>query len=468
VNPIAGPNNKDTCVYVTSSNCVIWNGPDLACINLCKGDTVSDITAKLAEKLCSFIEDNDLNDLDLKCVFDACLGCPEPDKSLKTVLELIINKVCTLQNIINECCAGVDGVIDSSVFDVNLKCLAVQDGSGTILNNDDNNEIIQAIIDRVCSHEARLGSLENKVEDLQDQIDSMDGSGGSIPGVSSACLFSGTKTINEGFVFLDTSFCSFKTAFGTEAQVAQALSQQCSTFYTELVGNINVVVNPTTLAQSVKNLWLLSCNMLARLKSIEENCCKVDCDDIKIGFQVIFNTDETVNLKFSSGAGTNIPTGFVDCGSKLIISDQHGNQTLAESIVIANNALTDDIDIQGLTVGDILSFELTAKLCLPAGSTHGGAALTCERCVYKTVTYTGATDSGCDVCEICATADTGIVTINYINQNTNVPGAMIILPDNCKNVYRYMVVTGVGLSGSTQPANLECLNYPTQNNNENE
>ena len=32
----------------TSSNCVIWQGPDLACIKLCKGDTVSDVVAKLA------------------------------------------------------------------------------------------------------------------------------------------------------------------------------------------------------------------------------------------------------------------------------------------------------------------------------------------------------------------------------------------------------------------------------------
>jgi hypothetical protein len=30
-----------------SSHCVIWQGPDLACIKLCKGDTVSDVLAIL-------------------------------------------------------------------------------------------------------------------------------------------------------------------------------------------------------------------------------------------------------------------------------------------------------------------------------------------------------------------------------------------------------------------------------------
>ena len=31
-----------------SSNCVIWQGPDIPCIKLCTGDTVSDVVAKLA------------------------------------------------------------------------------------------------------------------------------------------------------------------------------------------------------------------------------------------------------------------------------------------------------------------------------------------------------------------------------------------------------------------------------------
>jgi len=31
-----------------SSNCVIWQGPDIDCIDLCKGDTVSEVIYKLA------------------------------------------------------------------------------------------------------------------------------------------------------------------------------------------------------------------------------------------------------------------------------------------------------------------------------------------------------------------------------------------------------------------------------------
>ena len=56
-----------------SSNCVIWQGPDIACIDLCKGDTISIVVAKLAEKLCDIIDatcecNPDLSGLDLKCI----------------------------------------------------------------------------------------------------------------------------------------------------------------------------------------------------------------------------------------------------------------------------------------------------------------------------------------------------------------------------------------------------------------
>ena len=49
------PNKSNTnngCTDNTSSNCVVWQGPDLTCIDVCHGDSISDIVAKIAEKLC--------------------------------------------------------------------------------------------------------------------------------------------------------------------------------------------------------------------------------------------------------------------------------------------------------------------------------------------------------------------------------------------------------------------------------
>ena len=49
--PTSSSSDSNGCNNI-SSNCVIWQGPDISCINLCNGDTVSDVVAALAEKLC--------------------------------------------------------------------------------------------------------------------------------------------------------------------------------------------------------------------------------------------------------------------------------------------------------------------------------------------------------------------------------------------------------------------------------
>lgn len=50
-------NNKAGCDPI-SSNCVIWQGPDLTCVNVCTGDTVSDVVANLCTELANLISNS--------------------------------------------------------------------------------------------------------------------------------------------------------------------------------------------------------------------------------------------------------------------------------------------------------------------------------------------------------------------------------------------------------------------------
>jgi len=47
-------NNKAGCDPI-SSNCVIWQGPDLTCVDVCTGDTVSDVVANLCTELAALM-----------------------------------------------------------------------------------------------------------------------------------------------------------------------------------------------------------------------------------------------------------------------------------------------------------------------------------------------------------------------------------------------------------------------------
>jgi len=50
-----------------SSNCVIWQGPDIPCIKLCAGDTISDVIFKLATELCTVLDTLNVTNYDLSC-----------------------------------------------------------------------------------------------------------------------------------------------------------------------------------------------------------------------------------------------------------------------------------------------------------------------------------------------------------------------------------------------------------------
>ena len=91
--PYRSSSEKENC-SPQSSNCVIWQGPDLSCINLCKGDSISDVTYKLAVELCKIKDATDLTDLDLSCVLDLCDNTPQPALTTAAVLQVIIDGLC--------------------------------------------------------------------------------------------------------------------------------------------------------------------------------------------------------------------------------------------------------------------------------------------------------------------------------------------------------------------------------------
>jgi hypothetical protein len=76
-----------------SSNCVIWQGQDIPCIKLCKGDTVSDVIFKLATELCTIMETLKVSNYDLACF--NLVACPP--STFEELIQFLINKICELQ-----------------------------------------------------------------------------------------------------------------------------------------------------------------------------------------------------------------------------------------------------------------------------------------------------------------------------------------------------------------------------------
>jgi hypothetical protein len=366
-------------------------------MSICQGDTVSDVVYKAGILICQLKDDINLEDIDLKCLVEACLTCPSPEKTLKNIIQLLINKVCTLEDLIE----NIDGgsTVNSDTLNVNLRCLAILDGSGNVLNDDNNNEIVQSIIDQVCANKTDIDLIKNQVEDIDTRLTDLEDAPAptlTIPNVNGSC-YGTNEPITNVVRDMSEEFCDYKEALGTVTQMTQAIAQQCTNLQTTYGSTTGFTAAPTNLSQGVRNLWVVLCDVLNRVTSIEDTCCAPSCDLVKVGFQTVFESN-TVKLQFTSGAGTSIPFGFTDCGSELTISDSDGN-TVTVPLQIANNYTSDDIDLSVFSPGEMLTFDVLVKMC--------SDGLTCEKCVSKLITYKSS--------ECCSVTNIGedTVTIMY-------------------------------------------------------
>lgn len=87
-----------------SSNCVIWQGPDIPCIKLCKGDSVSSVVAKLATELCDVLTILDIKSYDLTC-FNLTTCTPA---NFQELLQFLMKRICSLEKCTG-CAPDCDG-----------------------------------------------------------------------------------------------------------------------------------------------------------------------------------------------------------------------------------------------------------------------------------------------------------------------------------------------------------------------
>lgn len=404
-------------VKVHSSNDIIWQGPDIACINLCKGDTVSDVVYKIAELLC-----DTLLELDLTSVNFDCLPLNQLPKNVKTAIQLLIQGFCDLKDQVLALADSSSGV-GAELILVTLKCLQRTDCNGDLIPPSSNSEIIQAIIDKVCDHEDKIEDIQDDITDIKVDIINLElavdnlstgGSGVSVmPQVASDCLFTGTLALDDAWAELDEAYCELSSVIGTASELEAAIAKQCTgdLIADQYSQNPDYILNATNVADVFGNTLVILCDLLTRVTHIENTCCRLTCDDVLVGFNVAFSDDrKTGTIIFSYGAGTSIPEGFEDCGSVLTISDADGNQ-MQVFLAIENN-LQEEIDFEGGGLNFKSNFIFSLNTCMSNEET----GVECQKCVTKSFTY----NDTCSFCELQAIGDPSLTA--YILYTDNVTG----------------------------------------------
>lgn len=101
------------------SNEIIWNGPNIPCIQLCKGDTVSEVVYKIASEVCCIIDNLDVSTLSYECIIDKAKTYGNVDLFL--LFQLLLNNDCKIKDLLN---AKIDAndTTELLVDSLDLKC----------------------------------------------------------------------------------------------------------------------------------------------------------------------------------------------------------------------------------------------------------------------------------------------------------------------------------------------------------
>ena len=264
-----------------SSNCVIWQGPDLHCIKLCKGDTISDVIANLATELCNVMDQLSITNYDLSCF--ELVGC-KPE-TFQELLQFLIEQICLAQGISP---TTVDGKTNDELITV-APCFIVNGITVMTLT-----DYVIAIGLKVCNIVDQIAVINNTLNELDIRITNLENAvipTYTLPSITVDCTLQDSPLVGSGTPALpidqilsilindDTyGYCALRTALGLPVDLNAAVLSQCilnsdiqlsSSTGATWSTNPNWEQTPTTVADAINNIWLVICDYYDFLSNID-------------------------------------------------------------------------------------------------------------------------------------------------------------------------------------------------------
>jgi len=280
-----------------SSNCVIWQGPDIPCIKLCTGDTVSDVVFKLATELCAIMDQLNISNYDLSC-FDLA-ACPP--QTFQQLIQFLIDQICLAQGI-----TVTDGKVSGCPDCLVTVAPCFQVGNQTTMQLVD---YVQMIAERVCSIIDQIDVINNQIQNLEIRVEILENTPPptfTLPSIATNCfataIGSASATIDVVLNALvndpTIGYCQLIGATGEPADILSAVATQCIDSTDPSLSNPGETMGsaygpytgfgtwnntPITAADAINNLWIALCDIYNAVTPIE-----------------VADTN-TVNLTYASG-----------------------------------------------------------------------------------------------------------------------------------------------------------------------
>lgn len=329
-----------------SSNCVVWQGPDIECINLCKGDSVTEVVYKLALELCNLMETFDLKNYDLKCFSS---GVCQP-QTFQDFINILINKVCALQACNPECgdscnpcttppvtfatmqaSGGSDTYVpiakefqfksptgdDVTMLKVGDYAQAIGNKVATLVNS---TNIVQQTL---SNHSTRLAALENAPAPTFE-----------MPTVTPVGVLPKVATSMQlVLAATEQQFTELKTAIGDSNTIYTNLQKVDSNINdlkslsvpgTNMSSMRGFIAQPTGLADVVGNMLIMLKDMRAAIVNIVDNYIPSDCEAISLDLSATIRNNQLV-IYLSGKLPASIFTNTAGLATVFTVSDNHGS-----------------------------------------------------------------------------------------------------------------------------------------------
>jgi len=389
--PIQPKDTQAGCNPV-SSNCVIWQGPDIPCITLCRGDSISDVTYKVATELCTLVDQLAITGFDVSCFPPIC---PKPE-NIHDLIQFILDQLCSC--CITNSSTGTSGTTplcpDNCIVSV-CELFQYVDPLGNQITTMSLTDYATAIGNRVCELYDTMATVTTNIKSIQGRLTTLEncvlpcGSASTpVIQIPSSCLTAGSNIPIETFVqTLETAFCDLQTATGTPAELTGAIAQSCINLDTTPTLNnaaVSYAALPgwipagsySTVADSINNMWLTICDMRTAVQSIVTNCCNPSCDDVNITMSFSY-TSPSLSVTFNGTA-----PAFADCaagGMFITVTDSYGVEYTSQVAVIANlGGGAQIIDLSGTGVNLFSNYTIRLDVCATDGT------LTCNKTIIDT------------------------------------------------------------------------------------
>ena len=372
-----------------SSNCIIWQGPDIECLKLCKGDTVSEVVYKLATELCDIMTTLKITSYDLTCLN---LGSCEP-KDFQELIQLLIDKIC-------ECCdltpaseEKAAGCPDCVVPIAEI--FYYVNPQGDTVKTMQLDEYAQAIGNRVNTIVGQVDTINDTLANHQTRISDLEAAPAPVldlPKLVPACTSDPILTDLDVVVEnLETQFCELRSSTGLPNGIFDSITKTPSGLATseQLAGSglMNALdgwkAQVSNLADSFNNMWVTIGDIRAAIYSIQAALPSL-CTDVAIILTATI-TGSSLKLFFNG----SVPANYSECnqsGTSVRIQDVSGNfiNVIVPLGSYLNNQAGYTVDLSGTPVSITEDLSITASYCFTDGASQ------CESIGSYTLINTGS------------------------------------------------------------------------------